>query len=115
MFQLVMVLRRRLLRKFVALAPMLVGALVLASLLSLVLEVIAPYLPGTYQQLLAHARQGDWSASRATVLSIIDAYGDTGSTIFVLVQILQVLLAPIPSPLLGLLGCLLYTSDAADE
>lgn len=108
MFQLVVALRRRLIRKIVALAPIIAGALLLASLLSVVLYVIDPYLPVTYQHLLEHARQGNWPASRASVLSILDSYGDASSTIFVLVQILQVLLAPIPGPLLGLLGGSLF-------
>ncbi len=108
MSQLLVALRQRLQRKLVTVAPIIAGALLVVVLLSVVTSLLDPYLPPTYQQLLDHARQGNWTTSRAHLLSIFDRYGDARSGLFVLVQILQVLLAPIPGPLLGLLGGTLF-------
>jgi uncharacterized membrane protein YdjX (TVP38/TMEM64 family) len=97
-------LRQRLQRKVMAVAPIVVGALLLVGVLSIVVSGVEPYLPATYRHLLEQARQGDWTASRASLLALLDTYDDARDTIFVLIQVLQVLVAPIPSPLLGLLG-----------
>ncbi len=62
MFQLVVALCRRLQRKRVAVAPIIVGALLVAGGLSVVIYAIQPFLPATYRHLLKHARQGAWTA-----------------------------------------------------
>lgn len=108
MLQLLAALRRRLQRKLVAVAPIIVGALLLAGLLAVVAYALEPYLPDTYRDLLQQARHGDWGASRASLLSIFDAYGDASGYLFLLLQVLQVLLAPIPGQPLGLLGGSLF-------
>ena len=108
MSQLLGALRRRLRRKIVAVTPIITGALLLVGVLSVVVYAIEPYLPATYRQLLQHARHGDWAASHASLLSMFDAYGDASSSVFLLLQILQVLVAPIPGQLLGLLGGSLF-------
>ncbi len=108
MSQLVAALCRRLPRKIVAVAPIIAGALVLVGVLLVVASVFEPYLPATYRQLLQHARHGDWTASRASLLALFDAAGDASSFVFLLMQIGQVLVAPIPGQLLGLLGGTLF-------
>jgi uncharacterized membrane protein YdjX (TVP38/TMEM64 family) len=108
MTQLVRALLRRLQRKIVTVAPIIAGALLLVALLSVVTYLIEPYLPATYRQLLQHVRQADWTASRASLLALFSAYGDASSYLFLLLQILQVLVAPIPGQVLGLLGGSLF-------
>jgi hypothetical protein len=97
-------LRQRLQRKLVALAPIIGGALLLVGLLSLIVYAIEPYLPATYRHLLQLAQEGDWTTTRTSLLALFDASGGTHHSVFLLLQIFQVLLAPIPAPLIGLLG-----------
>jgi uncharacterized membrane protein YdjX (TVP38/TMEM64 family) len=97
-------LRKRLQRKIAGIAPLIGGALLLVGLLAVIAYVVEPYLPASYRQLLEHARDGDWGASRVHLLALFDSYGDAANGFFMLLQILQVLVAPIPGQLLGLLG-----------
>lgn len=108
MSQLMASLGRRIQRKIAAVAPLIAGALLLVGVLSLLAYAAEPYLPATYRQLLQHARHGDWSASRASLLAMFAAYGAARSYLFLLLQILQVLVAPIPGQLLGVLGGSLF-------
>ena len=101
-------LRLRMQRKIITIAPIVVGALLLAGVLSAALLGLEPYFPATFRQMIGLARQGDWSASRASLRTIFDASGEQSGLIFVLVQIGQVLLAPIPGQLLGLMGGSLF-------
>ena len=95
-------------RKVLALAPIVVGAVVLLAALAVLTYWLNPFLPVTYRQLLDHVQQGDWAGSRANVVDLFGAYGDKGPYVFVVVQILQVLLAPIPGQVMGLLGGALF-------
>ncbi len=108
MTQILVALRQRLQRKIVEVAPIIVGALVLVGVLAVVAYVIEPYLPTPYRDLLGHIRDGDWNESRAGLLAQFDAYGNARNYFFLLLQILQVLAAPIPGQLLGLLGGSLF-------
>jgi uncharacterized membrane protein YdjX (TVP38/TMEM64 family) len=108
MSQLLVGLARRVRRKIIAVAPLIAGALLLVGILSAMAFVIEPYLPSTYRELLQHTRHGDWTASRASLMSMFDAYGSASGYLFLLLQILQVLVAPIPGQLLGLLGGSLF-------
>jgi uncharacterized membrane protein YdjX (TVP38/TMEM64 family) len=108
MSRLVVALRVRLQRKIVSIAPILLGALLLAAVLSVIGYMLEPYLPTTVRQILDHARSGDWAAGRASLRSLFDAAGDSSGLLFVLIQVVQVLLAPIPGQLFGLLGGTLF-------
>ena len=104
MSQLLAALGRRLQRKIVAVAPIIGGALLLVGVLSVAAYAMEPYLPATYRHLLQQTRHGEWTASRASLLSMFDAHGVARGYLFLMMQILQVLVAPIPGQLLGLLG-----------
>src|SRR5688500_11906345 len=108
MAQLFGALRQRLQRKLVALAPIIGGALVVVGVLSVIAYAIEPYLPATYRHLLQHAQAGDWTTTRVSLLALFDDSGSAHSSVFLLLQIFQVLVAPIPAPLLGLLGGALF-------
>jgi uncharacterized membrane protein YdjX (TVP38/TMEM64 family) len=99
---------RRARRKSVEVAPLVVGALVWVGVMSAVVFVLEPYLPGSLRPLLQHARHGDWAASQADLRALFGTYGTASTSLFVLAQILQVLVAPIPGQVLGLLGGSLY-------
>jgi len=64
----------------------------------------APYLPPAYHHLLTQLQQGDWTNSRASLAHIFESYGAAKSGVFVLLQLLQVLVAPICGQVMGLLG-----------
>jgi uncharacterized membrane protein YdjX (TVP38/TMEM64 family) len=81
---------------------------VLVGIISVLVYAMEPYLPTTYRALIEHARHGDWTASRASLLVMFDTSSGAGTYLFLLLQILQVLLAPIPGQLLGLLGGSLF-------
>ncbi len=94
----------RLRRKILSLVPLvLVGAAVCVLLLVLI-SLLAPYLPPPYHHVLAQLQRGDWTSSRAGFAQIFENYGAAKSGVFVLLQILQVLVAPIPGQIMGLLG-----------
>ena len=99
-------LRRRLQRKLAGLAPVMLGALLLLGCMSTLLYVLEPHLPAAYRQLLDRVQQGDWAGSCGSVIQLFG--GDMPWPIFTGAQILQVLFAPIPGQLLGLLGGCLF-------
>lgn len=84
--------------------PILLGALVLTLGLSLVLYLIVPLLPESYQQILQEIRSGDWEESRERLTQLVDGIGAAKPYAFLALQVLQVLFAPIPGQLIGLLG-----------
>lgn len=98
----------RLRRKLAALVPIIGGALCILAVLSLVAFAIEPYLPVGVRQLLEHVREGDWTTTRVSLLALFDTFGDARDAVFLLLQIFQVLIAPVPAPLVGLLGGALF-------
>lgn len=95
---------RRIQRKLAALAPIVAGALLLVGALALVAVAAEPYLPAAYRQLLHDLRAADWTTVRAQLQSLVAAHGGSGAALFVALQTAQVLIAPVPGQLLGLLG-----------
>ena len=99
---------RRLKRKLIEVAPLVVGAMLLAGVLSAVMLVAEPWLPATYRALLADIGQGDISAAHVTLRSLVEANGAGSVVLFMVAQFTQVLVAPIPGQLLGLIGGTLF-------
>lgn len=85
-------------------APVVLGALALTLLLSVVIYLIVPFLPETYQEILEAMRSGDWAESRERLAGFVDRLGAAKPYAFIALQVLQVLFAPIPGQLIGLLG-----------
>jgi uncharacterized membrane protein YdjX (TVP38/TMEM64 family) len=99
-------LRRRVTRKLLAIVPVIVGALLLLGVLSAITYAVEPYLPAASRELIGQLRQGAWSEMRAHLLAAFE--DQPRDALFVLLQVIQVLVAPIPAPLLGLLGGALF-------
>lgn len=100
--------RRRIGRKLAAVAPIVVGALLLMGGAAALTYLIEPHLPLAYRDLLDEISAGDWTASRDRLLRLFDGNGPTPIVAFLGIQILQVLVAPIPGQLVGLLGGYLF-------
>ncbi len=86
----------RLRRKVLALLPVVISAVALFAGLSAVTYVVAPYLPAAYQPMLAQLQAGDWQGSRTSLRHMLDGYGAAQSAVFLAIQMVQVLVAPIP-------------------
>jgi uncharacterized membrane protein YdjX (TVP38/TMEM64 family) len=99
---------RRLGRKIGALIPILLGSAVLFGLASLLALAVRPYLPGRARSVVELLQAGDFARSRDQLLALLDSYGPAQYPIFVLIQVAQVVLAPIPGQLTGLLGGYLF-------
>jgi uncharacterized membrane protein YdjX (TVP38/TMEM64 family) len=95
---------RRLHHKVAALIPILLAAGVLFALLSVALIVAQPYLPAEYRHTLSLVRQGEITAGRDYLQATLERYGGWQYALFVALQVGQVLFAPIPGQLIGLLG-----------
>ncbi len=94
----------RLRTKVIALLPLVLGSLVLLAVLSLLLYLIAPLLPDSYQLIVRQMQSGDWAGGRLALIQLLDSFGASKAYAFVALQVLQVLIAPIPGQLLGLLA-----------
>ncbi|MBO2521411.1 MAG: hypothetical protein CW345_06370 [Firmicutes bacterium] len=99
---------RRLRRKIAAMVPLVLGAAAFALVLAGVIYVLSPLLPEEYRAVLQLIHEGDWEASRLTLSELFDGYGPAKAWIFVGLQMLQVLFAPVPGQLVGLLGGYLF-------
>jgi uncharacterized membrane protein YdjX (TVP38/TMEM64 family) len=95
-------------RKGVALLPVLAGAGVLSVLLVVVGMVVRPWLPEAAELWLAQLDAADPVAATASLRSAMAGLGLPVEAGFLLVQIMQVLLAPIPGQLMGVMGGMLF-------
>lgn len=95
---------KRLYTKVMGMVPILVGALVLTVILSVVIYALIPLLPDEYQELLREAQRGDWETRQQRLLELVEGFGPAKPYIFLTLQVLQVVFAPIPGQLIGLLA-----------
>lgn len=98
----------RLYKKIVGMMPLLLGAGVLTVVLALVVYALTPLLPAGLQEALRQVQAGDWAASREHLSLFFDGLGRAAPYAFLGVQFLQVLFAPIPGQVMGLLGGYLF-------
>ena len=88
--------------------PLILGAGVFALVLGVVLYALTPVLPEEYRAVLDYVRAGDWAASRDALSQIFENLGSAKAYVFVALQMLQVLFAPIPGQVIGLLAGYLF-------
>ncbi len=99
-------LGRRLRRKLVGVLPALVGAMLLLGAMSILLYILEPYFPASLRRLASRVAEAGWGASCTSMTQIFE--GNSQPYLFVGLQLLQVILVPIPGQLLGLLGGCLF-------
>lgn len=99
---------QRLLRKLRSLAPVAIGAVVLFGLLWAAHRLVRPALPERWQQTLELLGSGDLEAARDHLNRLLEAATIPPELAFIGLQVLQVLLAPIPGQLVGLVSGYLF-------
>ncbi len=100
--------KERLKSKLISVGLILAGALILALLLSVAIHFLFPHLPEPLQQALHAAERGEPAAGKDRLLQYLRSYGKSEAYLFMGLQVLQVLLAPIPGQLVGLAGGMLF-------
>lgn len=95
-------------RKVTELLPVLIGALVVTGLLALIVYFLMPFLPEEYRPLFEAVQAGDWEEGQETLAQLFESWGPAQPYIFLLIQVLQVVFAPIPGQLIGLLGGFIF-------
>jgi uncharacterized membrane protein YdjX (TVP38/TMEM64 family) len=101
-------LARRLGRKLKSLVPLLVGSVVLFGVLWVVGALVSPLLPADLRAALALLGSGDFEAARGELARLLDAAPFPAELAFVGLQVAQVLVAPIPGQLVGLVAGYLF-------
>lgn len=99
---------RRLIRKVTALIPILLGSAALFGLASLLALAVRPHLPARARSIVELLQAGDLASSRERLLALLDGYGLAQYPLFLSLQVAQVVLAPVPGQLTGLLGGYLF-------
>jgi len=95
---------KRKLRRLSAAVPVLVGALAVSVLLALVAWLAGPYLPQAFRDFIRELAQEDFETRRYALKAWFDGWGAVSAWVFLGVQFLQVVVAPIPGQFVGLLG-----------
>ncbi len=98
----------RLRKKLASIAPVLLASLVLFGICWVVLYFATPYLPVPWQDAIALAGNGEVREARDHFRAILEASGWGIEIAFLTFQAIQVLVAPIPGQLAGLLGGYLF-------
>jgi uncharacterized membrane protein YdjX (TVP38/TMEM64 family) len=99
---------RRFWTKLKSIIPLVIGALLVVGVFWLILRLVTPYLPEDWRQVLALLDNGEVSAARDELSTILKRTGTTTELAFMGLQALQVIIAPIPGQLAGLVGGYLF-------
>lgn len=103
-----MTLLQRCQRRFNELWPVLLGSVAFLVVLSLLAWATEPWWPEVLHQLRAQVDQRNWAEALRQLKTTFATYGDWQPWLFMGLQTLQVLLAPIPGQLMGMLGGMLF-------
>ena len=98
----------RLRKKLVSVVPVVAASIVVFALLWVILFIVVPFLPEPWQEVIALAKSGDWRQTRDRFRAILESSGLGIEITFVLFQALQVIVAPFPGQVAGLLGGYLF-------
>lgn len=98
----------RLRKKLWSIAPVLLASAVIFGVAWLLLYLCTPMLPDQWQEALALAGAGNWTDARVRFKEILEASGWGIEIAFIAFQALQVIVAPIPGQIAGLLGGYLF-------
>lgn len=84
--------------------PVLAGALAVSLVLALAAWLAGPYLPRAFVDFVAELASEDFDARRQALKAWFDSFGAVAAWVFLAVQFLQVVVAPIPGQFTGMLG-----------
>ncbi|MBA4358554.1 MAG: hypothetical protein C0405_12610 [Desulfovibrio sp.] len=94
----------RKLRRLSAVLPVLLGALAITALLALAAWLARPYLPKAFVDFLSEFLLEDFEGRKNALKAWFDSWGAVAAWVFLCVQFLQVVLAPIPGQFVGMVG-----------
>jgi uncharacterized membrane protein YdjX (TVP38/TMEM64 family) len=95
---------KRKLSRLSAVVPVLAGAVAVSLLLGLLAWLAEPYLPHGFRIFLRELASEDFDTRRMALKAWFDSWGAVSAWVFLGVQFLQVVVAPIPGQFVGLLG-----------
>jgi uncharacterized membrane protein YdjX (TVP38/TMEM64 family) len=95
---------RRKLSRLSAVLPVLLGALAVSLLLGLLAWAVKPYLPRAFVDFVSELAREDFDTRRQALKAWFESWGAVSAWVFLGVQFLQVVVAPIPGQFMGLLG-----------
>jgi len=95
-------------QKIITLLSVITIGLLVLWILSFLMDIVTPYLPINIQEILSHLSSGDWQTSKTFLVKYFDSFENHRYLVFVILQILQVLIAPIPGQIAGILGGYLF-------
>ncbi len=95
---------KRKLSRLSAVVPVLAGALGVSLVLALLAWLARPYLPHAFVDFVAELAREDFETRRQALKAWFDSFGAVAAWVFLAVQFLQVVVAPIPGQFTGMLG-----------
>ena len=94
----------RKLRRVTAAVPVLLGALAVTAVLGLIAWLVGPYLPAGLVDFFSGFTSEDFAAHKLALKAWFDSWGAVAVWVFLGVQVLQVVVAPIPGQFVGMAG-----------
>jgi uncharacterized membrane protein YdjX (TVP38/TMEM64 family) len=95
---------KRKLSRLSAVVPVLAGAVAVSLVLALLAWLAEPYLPRVFVDFVRELAREDFETRRQALKAWFESWGAVSAWVFLGVQFLQVVLAPIPGQFVGLLG-----------
>jgi len=92
------------LHRLSAVLPVLLGALVVTGVLALAAWLARPYLPPALVDFVGELARDDFEARRQAIKAWFDSWGAVAAWVFLVVQFLQVVVAPVPGQVTGMVG-----------
>ncbi len=99
---------QRVKQKFFELVPILIGAFLFSVFIAAAFYFFKPYLPDHILAFIDQLENDDWQSKKDTFKAFFEGFGSEKYLGFIGIQVLQVLLAPIPGQVMGLLGGFLF-------
>jgi len=95
---------KRKLSRLSAVVPVLAGAVAVSLLLALLAWLVEPYLPRVFVDFMRELAREDFETRRQAIKAWFESWGAVSAWVFLGVQFLQVVVAPVPGQFVGLLG-----------
>jgi len=102
------VLRHKLKVKLSQIVPIIATAIVLSSIIFLVMYLTILVFPKEYGEIIGLLKQNDFETNKDYVKHLFLSFGESASYVFLLIQLLQVVVAPIPGQFAGFLGGFIF-------
>lgn len=95
---------RRKLGRLTAAVPVLLGALAVTAVLGLAAWLARPYLPSGLVEFVTSLASADFEGHKQALKAWFEGWGPVAAWVFLGVQLLQVVVAPVPGQLTGMAG-----------